>query len=149
MPVEYVPYGDAPFGGTRLERLRVLASTLEAQRFRGRIVVEYTVGDFCLTGSPAEGFDVADPTLPLRKCDIVGNPFDDSLSPAQRQTVDFANFVATLRRRSGGAIAVDTVDAGRRSVVEYPEQTETTTAGAWNTIAAQNNRVEIKVVPAE
>jgi hypothetical protein len=63
--------------------------------------------------------------------------------------VDFANFVATLRRRSGGAIAVDTVDAGRRSVVEYPEQTETTTAGAWNTIAAQNNRVEIKVVPAE
>ena len=148
-PVDYVPYGDVPFGGTRLERLRTLANTLQAQDFRGRIVLQYTVGDFCLTGSPAEGFGVADPMLPLRKCDVVGNPFNDSLSPAQRQTVDFANFAATLRRRSGGAIAVDAVDGGRRSVIEYPEQTETTTAGAWNTVAAQNNRVETRIVPAE
>jgi len=149
VPVEYVPYGDVPFGGLRLNRLRALAAAMEAQRFRGRIVVEYTVGDFCLTGSPAAGFEVADPTLPLRKCDIVGNPFDDALSPAQRQSVDFANFAATLRRRSGGTIVVDVVDGGRRSVVEYPEQTEATVAGAWNTVAAQNNRVEFRVVPAE
>jgi len=149
LPVEYVPYGDVPFGGTRLDRLRALVATLEANQFHGRIVVEYSVGDFCLTGSPSVGFDVADPSVQLRKCDIVGNPFDDALSPAQHQSVDFANFVATLKRRSGGAIAVDTVNAGRRSVVEYPEQTETTTAGAWNTVAAQNNRVEIRVVPAE
>jgi CheY-like chemotaxis protein len=148
-PVDYVPYGDAPFGGTRLEHLRTLASTLQAQGFRGKIVLQYTAGDFCLTGSPTEGFTVADPMLPLRKCDIVGNPFHDSLSPAQRQTVDFANFVATLRRRSGGALIVEAVDAGRRSTVEYPEQTETTTAGAWNTVAAQNNRVETRVVPEE
>jgi CheY-like chemotaxis protein len=148
-PVDYVPYGDVPFGGTRLEHLRTLASTLLAQQFRGRIVLEYSVGDFCLTGSPAEGFDVADPSLPLKNCDIVGNPFDDALSAAQRQTVDFANFAATLRRRSGGAIVVETIDAGRRSVVEYPEQTESTTAGTWNTVAAQNNRVETRVVSAE
>jgi hypothetical protein len=149
VPVEYVPYGDVPFGGMRLNRLRALAAAMEAQRFRGRIVVEYTVGDFCLTGSPTEGFDVADPTLPLRKCDIVGNPFDDSLSQAQRQSVDFANFVGTLGRRSGGAITVDVVEGGRRSVIEYPEQTQATVAGAWNTVAAQNNRVEFRVVPAE
>jgi CheY-like chemotaxis protein len=148
-PVDYVPYGDPPFGGTRLEHLRTLANTLQAQDFRGKIVLQYTVGDFCLTGNPGEGFEVADPTLLLRKCDIVGNPFHDSLSPAQRQTVDFANFAATLRRRSGGAIVVEVVDAGRSSRVAYPEQTETTTAGAWNTIAAQNNRVETRVVPAE
>ena len=147
--VDYVPYGDVPFGGTRLEHLRTLVSTLQAQGFRGTIVLEYSVGDFCLTGSPAVGFDVADPSLPLRKCDIVGNPFDDALSPAQRQTVNFANFAATLRRRSGGAITVDAVDAGRRSAIEYPEQTETTTAGTWNTIAAQNNRVETRVVATE
>jgi CheY-like chemotaxis protein len=148
-PVDYVPYGDVPFGGTRLERLRTLAATLLAQGFRGRIVLEYSVGDFCLTGSPADGFDVADPLLPLKKCDIVGNPFDDSLSPAQRQTVDFANFAATLHRRSSGTITVDAIDAGRRSVIAYPEQTETTTAGAWNTVAAQNNRVETRVVSVE
>ena len=146
--VEYVPYGDVPFAGTRLEALRTIAAAMEASHKRGRIVLEYTVGDFCLTGNPSVGFEVADPSLPLRRCDLVGNPFDDALSPAQRQSVDFANFVATLRRRSGGAISVEVANAGRRGVVEYPEQTEGTTAGAWNTVAAQNNRVDIRVVPA-
>ncbi|NJD31263.1 MAG: hypothetical protein FIB04_05190 [Gammaproteobacteria bacterium] len=122
---------------------------MEAKHFRGRIVLESYVGDFCLAGSPAEGFTVADPALPFQKCEIVGNPFDDSLSPAQRQSVDFANFVASLRQRSGGAIVVETQNAGRRNPVAYPEQAETSTAGAWNTIAAQNNRVEFRVVPAD
>lgn len=146
---EYVPYGDIPFGGARLARLQSLVASLEAQRFRGRIVLEYSVGDFCLAGSQAQGFEVADPSLPIRKCDIVGNPFDDSLSAAQRQAVDFANYVAMLARLSGGAITVETVSAGRRHPVEYPEQTEATTAGTWNTVAAQNNRVDFRVVTAE
>ncbi len=80
---------------------------------------------------------------------MVGNPFDDSLAPAQRQSVDFANFVASLRKRTGGAVVVETVSAGRRNPVEYPEQGEGSTAGAWNTVAAQNNRVEFRVVRAE
>jgi hypothetical protein len=147
--VEYVPYGEAPFANARLERLRRLAAQLEAQRFRGRIVVESYVGDFCLTGSPADGFAVADPALPFQKCDLVGNPFDDTLSPAQRQAVDFANLAASLRQRTAGAIVVETLNAGRRNPVEYPEQAEGSTAGTWNTIAAQNNRVEFRVVPAE
>jgi hypothetical protein len=147
--VEYVPYGEAPFAGTRLERLRSVAARLDPQKFRGRIVVESYVGDFCLTGSPTDGFSVADPTVPFQKCELVGNPFDDSLSPAQRQSVDFANFAASLRQRTGGAIVVETANAGRRNPVEYPEQAEGSTAGAWNTVAAQNNRVEFRVVPAE
>jgi hypothetical protein len=147
--VEYVPYGEVPFANTRLERLQRLATQLEAQKFRGRIVVESYVGDFCLSGSPADGFAVADPALPFQKCDLVGNPFDDTLSPAQRQAVDFANLAASVRQRTGGAIVVETVNAGRRNPVEYPEQADSSTAGAWNTIAAQNNRVEFRVVPAE
>ena len=146
--IEYVPYGDVPFSGARLEALRTIAAAMEASQKRGRIVLEYSVGDFCLTGNPSVGFEVADPSLPRRRCDLVGNPFDNSLSPAQRQTVDFANFVATLKRRTGGAISVEVTNAGRRGVVEYPEQTEGMTAGAWNTVAAQNNRVDIRVVPA-
>jgi hypothetical protein len=146
--VEYVPYGDVPFAGARLEMLRTIAAAMEASQRRGRIVLEYTVGDFCLTGNPSVGFEVADPSLPLRRCDLVGNPFDDGLSAAQRQSVDFANFAATLQRRTGGAITVEVTNAGRRGVVEYPEQAEGTTAGAWNTVAAQNNRVDIRVVPA-
>ena len=147
LAVEYVPYGETPFAQARLERLRGLAATLESQRFAGRIVVESFVGDFCLTGNVGEGFALADAAMLAQKCDLVGNPFDDALPMAQRQSVAFANFAATLRQRTGGAISVEIVNAGRRSPVEYPEQTESTTAGDWNMVAAQNNRVEFRLVP--
>ncbi|MBK6350640.1 MAG: response regulator [Proteobacteria bacterium] len=145
---EYVPYGEAPLAGSRLERLRALASMLETQQFKGRIRVESYVGDFCLGGNANEGFSPADVNLPATKCDLVGNPFDDSLSVAQRQSVDFANFVATLRRRTGGDIQIEVVNGGRSQPVAYPEQEEKSTAGSWNTVAAQNNRVEFHVLPA-
>lgn len=148
LATEYVPYGETPLANARLDRLRGLAATLEAQKFKGRIRIEAFVGDFCLTGNAGEGYSVADTDLPSQKCDLVGNPFEDALSPAQHQSVDFANFAATLRQRTGGAIVVDVVTAGRRSQLAYPEQGEKATAGEWNTIAAQNNRVEFRVIPA-
>jgi len=52
-----------------------------------------------------------------------------------------------LRKRTSGAIVIEIVNAGRRKPVEYPAQDERTTAGDWNVIAAQNNRVEFHVVP--
>ena len=52
---EYVPYGEAPLAGSRLERLRALASMLETQQFKGRIRVESYVGDFCLGGNAERG----------------------------------------------------------------------------------------------
>jgi len=149
LAVEYVPFGETPLANGRLDRLRAVAAPLEAQRARARIIVESYVGDFCLTGSPTEGFTVAEPSVPFQKCDMVGNPYEDSLAPAQRQSVDFANFVASLRKRTAGAVVVETASAGRRNPVEYPEQAEGSTAGAWNTVAAQNNRVEFRVVRGE
>jgi hypothetical protein len=148
LATEYVPYGETPLANNRLDRLRGLAATLEAQRFKGRIRVEAFVGDFCLTGNSGEGYSVADTDLAAQKCDLVGNPFEDSLSPAQHQSVDFANFAATLRQRTGGAIVVEAVNAGRRGQIAYPEQGEKATAGEWNAIAAQNNRVEFRILPA-
>jgi len=148
LAVEYVPYGEAPLANARLERLRIVAATLEGEQFRGRIVVESFIGDFCLSGNAAEGFTVAETTLPTQQCDLVGNPFEDALSPAQRQSVAFANFAATLAQRTAGAITVETVMAGRRNPIEYPEQREGSTAGEWNAVAAQNNRVEFHLIPA-
>jgi hypothetical protein len=147
LAIEYVPYGETPLAGSRLERLRTLTGTLEAQGFSGKIVAESFVGDFCLAGGPGgDGYAVAEPATPLQKCDMMGNPFEDALSPAQRQSIAFANFVSTLRQRSGGAFEIEVESGGRTSPIEYPGQRENTTAGGWNRIAALNNRVEFRAV---
>lgn len=147
---EVVPYGEAPLGGSRLERLREMLAQLRASNFRGKVKVATYVGEFCLTGNGIEGYSMATDDLPVKRCDVVGNPFEDSLPTAQRQSLAFANLVASLRQESGGALTVEVAHGGRRPSVPYPPagQLARVTAGEWNRIAAQNNRVEFATQPA-
>lgn len=147
---EAVPYGETPLSGPRLERLRELISNLKADGFRGKVKVATYVGEFCLTGNGIEGYSVAADETPVKSCDLVGNPFEDSLSEAQRQSLGFANLVSSVRRDSGSALTVEVAHEGRRPSVPYPagDQRTRLTAGEWNKIAAQNNRVEFAAQPA-
>jgi len=98
---------------------------------------------FCLSGNSADGFAPAAANLPLSKCDLIGNPFEDSLSSQQRQSLAFANLIAGVRQRASGAISIDLENGGTsRNSMPYPVRTEGLTAGEWNRVAAANNRVE-------
>lgn len=146
---EPVPYGEAPLAGTRLERLREIVNKLRATGFNGRVRVTTYVGEFCLTGNGIEGYSMAAEDLPTKRCDMVGNPFDESLTTAQRQSVGFANLISTIAQQSGDTLAIEVAYAGRRPSVPYPEgeRLNRATAGEWNRIAAQNNRVEFAAIP--
>jgi CheY-like chemotaxis protein len=141
---EKVPYGEPPLAGARLERLRSLIDDLKANGFRGKVKVAAYVGEFCLTGNGIEGYSIAADDLPVKRCDLVGNPFDDGLTSAQRQSLPFANLLSSLRRQMADAMTIDVDYVGRRPAIPYPEgeQLGKATAGEWNRIAAQNNRVE-------
>jgi CheY-like chemotaxis protein len=147
---ESVPYGEAPLSGARLERLRDMVTKLQSQGFRGRVRVATYVGDFCLTGNGIEGYSMAAEELPIPRCDLRGNPFDDSLTAAQRQSLGFANLVSTIKQQSADTLTIEVAYAGRRPSVPYPEGERLTksTAGEWNRAAAQNNRVEFAALPA-
>ncbi len=140
---ELVPYGEIPFDRGRLDVLRELLTKLEAQGFHGVLKITSFAGLFCLAGSAAEGFTPAPPSLPLSKCELIGNPFEDSLSGQQRQSLAFANLIAGMRQRTGGAITVAIENAGSgRPGTPYPARAESITAGEWNRAAAADNRVE-------
>lgn len=146
---ELVPYGELPFDHSRVEVLRELLGKLEAQGFRGVVKVTSSAGIFCLTGNAADGFAPAAANLPVSKCDLVGNPFEDSLSGQQRQSLSFANLVAGVRQRTAGAINVVTENAASpHAAVAYPPHSDALTAGEWNRAAAANNHVEYTVEPA-
>jgi CheY-like chemotaxis protein len=147
---EPVPYGEAPLAGTRLDRLRDIVNRLRAQNFLGTMRIAMYVGEFCLTGNGIEGYSIAADDLPVKRCDLVGNPFDDSLTNAQRQSVGFANLLSTIKQQAGDSLEIEMSYIGRKPAVPYPEseQLNRFTAGEWNKIAAQNNRVEFVAVPA-
>jgi hypothetical protein len=90
-----------------------------------------------------DGFAPAAANLPASKCDVVGNPFEESLSGQQRQSLAFANLIAGVRQRTAGAITVAIENAGSgRPIAPYPARVDALTAGEWNRAAAANNRVE-------
>ena len=141
--VEPVPYGEIPFDRGRLDVLRDLLVKLEAQGFHGVVKITSLSGLYCLSGNAADGFAPAGVSLPASKCDLVGNPFEESLSGQQRQSLGFANLIAGVRQRTAGAITVAIENAGSaRPNTPYPARVESLTAGEWNRAAAANNRVE-------
>lgn len=142
--VEPVPYGEIPFDRTRIDVLRDFLAKLEAQGFRGVVRITNLAGMFCLSGNAADGYAPAAAGLPLSKCDLIGNPFEESLSGQQRQSLAFANLIAGVRQRALGAITIDLENGGNspRNSMPYPARTESLTAGEWNRAAAANNRVE-------
>ena len=141
--VEPVPYGEIPFDRGRLDVLRDLLAKLEAQGFHGVVKITSLSGLYCLSGNSADGFAPAGANLPASKCDLVGNPFEESLSGQQRQSLGFANLIAGVRQRTAGAITVAIENAGSaRPNTPYPARVESLTAGEWNRAAAANNRVE-------
>jgi len=146
---EPVPYGEAPFDRQRVEMLREVLAKLEAQGFHGVLRVVSSVGLFCLSGNPTDGFTPASPSLPASKCDLVGNPFEESQGGQAHQSLAFANLVAGARQRSGGAFTVALESGGSsHPATAYPSRSDTLTAGDWNRAAQANNRVEFIAEPA-
>jgi CheY-like chemotaxis protein len=140
---EPVPYGEIPFDRGRLEVLRDLLGKLETQGFHGVVKITSLSGLFCLSGNATDGFTPAGAGVLASKCDVVGNPFEESLSGQQRQSLAFANLIAGVRQRTAGAITVAIENGGSaHPSTPYPARNESLTAGEWNRAAAANNRVE-------
>ncbi len=144
--VEPVPYGEIAFDRSRLDVLRDLLMKLESQNFHGVVKITSSAGLFCLSGNPTDGYQPAAPTLPVGRCDLIGNPLDDALSGQQRQSLAFANLVAGVRQRTAGAITVALESIGStHPSTPYPPRSDSLTAADWNKAAAANNRVEFSV----
>jgi hypothetical protein len=144
-----VPYGEIPLALGRLDALHDLLAELEQRPFRGIVEVRTHTGRFCVVGNTSDGYALAPDDLAVSLCDLIGNPFAESLSPAQRQSLAFANLAASVRQRTGGAITVAVLEDYGSTPAAYPDVVPSLTAGQWNEIAARNNRVEFTVVPAE
>jgi CheY-like chemotaxis protein len=140
---EPVPYGEIPFDRARLDTLRDFLTKLETQGFHGVVKITSMSGLFCLSGNGTDGYTPAAASVLAGKCDVVGNPFEESLSGQQRQSLAFANLIAGVRQRTAGAITVAIENAGSaRPGTPYPARIESLTAGEWNRAAAANNRVD-------
>jgi hypothetical protein len=141
-----VPYGADALGGTRLEAVRQLVYRLVKDNASGVVDVKTYAGRFCLVGNSVDGFSLAPDETLFAKCDLVGNPSDDALSPAQHTPLALANLAGDVRHSTRGALQVQSMVGDPAFLAaQYPPQSSELTAGEWNRAASANNRVELRV----
>jgi len=141
-----VPYGADALGGSRLEVMRQMLDRLVTDHVSGVVQIRIFAGRFCLKGDPVNGYALAPGKTPFAQCDVVGNPADDALPPAQRMPLALANLIAGIRDSTHGALDVETSVGDPATLrIPYPPVTDELTAGEWNRAGKANNRVEILV----
>jgi CheY-like chemotaxis protein len=139
-----VPFGEQALAPSRLESIRSLVAQLERAGINGTVRIEIFAGSFCMVGSD-QGYSLAPPATPAVQCEEFANPVGD-VQAGVRQPLTFANFAASVRQRTGGAIELALAQGPReRLAASYPA-VEQATAGQWNAAAQSNNRIEITVV---
>jgi CheY-like chemotaxis protein len=143
-------FREEPFGDRRLTVIYELISRLQALGFKGVVQLHSYLGEFCLAGDEANGYALASPDLPLRDCALFGHPQQQLPSAGEQQSIAFANFLATSPLVNNSDIRIEIISHQFSDPkLEYPSKDSDTTAGAWNRIAAVNNRIEVVLVPEQ
>ncbi len=144
--VVLVPYGQDALGGGRLEVIGKLLNQLTAEKRSASLDVRTYAGRFCLMGNGTDGYSLAPEEMLYSRCDVVGNPSDEALSPAQRTPLALANLIGGVRSSTNGAVSVKLALGDAAQLAQpYPQLVPDLTAGEWNRAAIANNRVEIRV----
>jgi len=138
------------YSDRRLAIIQELVARLAALGFAGVVQLDSHLGEFCLTGNEVDGYTLPPADLPATECTLVGHPLQQLPSLGSRQSIAFANFLATSPLVNNSDISIELIPhLYSRPLAKYPPQHEDVTAYEWNRIAARNNRVEITLIPAE
>ncbi len=141
------PPENLPFDDLRLEQLAGLVERLRELEFRGTVRLIGHVGDFCWQRTGDTGWRLAPDDIPVSRCDRIGLTPDDARTESARQSVAFANFVSLLiLARDPVRVEIEPMGNGRPHR-PYPALAAEPTAGEWNRVARQNQRVTVELVP--
>lgn len=139
---------DVAFSDQRLAIVQELLTRLSSLGFRGNVQLESHLGDFCLTGDEVDGYRMADDGRYMSDCSLIGHPHYQLPTLGERQSIGFANFMATSPLVNGEDIRVEIVNyQNSRPKLPYPPRDAGVSASEWNAVAAANNRVEITLIP--
>ena len=136
------------YSDRRLTILQELITRLKALDYTGTVQLHSHLGEFCLIGDEVNGYTLPPPGLPVTECAMVGHPLQQLPSLGERQSIAFANFLATSPLLQNSGINVELVSHQySRPRAPYPPRHPDVTAYEWNRIGAANNRVEIILLP--
>ena len=139
-------FGSVPLDDARAEEFDVLFRQLAQARFAGTVRIDVHVGRFCMNYGSDGNLELAPPDQPATSCEQVGWPEIEATALGNRQSPAFANTIASAEIENPG-LRVETVSHGSSEPeVGYPPPRYDVTAGDWNTIAGDNQRIGVRLI---
>lgn len=140
-------HDETPLSDARLEWVRGLVARLEAAGMRAVVTLEVHVGEFCLIKDGASYRLPAD-DLPFGDCVVMRLAPEEAAMLGRRQSAAFERFLAE-RTAAHDAVRVEVLSRGiDRPLAPYPDPVNVQTAGEWNRVARDNQRVTFIITPA-
>ncbi|MEW8271755.1 MAG: response regulator [Candidatus Thiodiazotropha taylori] len=138
-------YGERPFDDQRALWLSELVGQLRESGFQGTLELRANHGNFCLRKSAAGELAMAPREMALSEC-VYAVDHRSNNEWLNDQSVAFANYINVELARSGGAVEIILFSNGfDEPLMPYPAAYEASTAGEWNDVAAQNQRIEVSL----
>ncbi|KRT54130.1 response regulator [endosymbiont of Ridgeia piscesae] len=142
-------YRAVPFDDKMVSWLSQALDHLGNAGFRGTLLLEARYGDFCLTGKPDAQLELAADELKGADCLFSRQLSADGSTRNELQSISFTNYINSSPRLSAGPIKVQVKRGGYDTpVVPYPEAREEVSAVKWNQVAARNQRIQVRLLPA-
>jgi len=134
-----------PLDDERATVLTALLAELEEIGFEGTVAVDVHVGRFCMNYGADGVLELAPAAQPAAQCDQVGWPEGEAVTRGQRESLAYANLVTSLTAHNP-RLRIESASHGSTApAAPYPRAGELT-AGAWNAVAAINNRVSVQLL---
>ncbi len=141
------PFGSLPLNDARMSQVRDLVARLTDAGFQGTLQITVHSGEFCIQRDAQGAARLPRANLPLSLCEIRMQAPETAVQIGMNESAAFSRYVAD-NDNSSSPIQISVTSQGSTDpLVPYPQGSNAVTAGDWNRVAAQNQRVEIALVP--
>ncbi len=138
-------FNELPFGDQRALWLSEFVEQLKQAGFKGVIELRAHYGNFCLKKTDGNALVLADPAMAVSEC-LFATDVKGGEAWRNDQSVAFANYLNLELTRSGGEVEILLFSSGFNDPeVPQPPVYEVKSAGDWNQIARQNQRVSVSL----
>lgn len=136
-------FGSPPFNDSHASKVETLLNLLPTMGFNGTIQLTAYFTDFCVSEQNGS-LELANDNLPIEQCQFFSI---DTMSYSELQSLDFSNLLGSTNPNPDINISV-TVLEDLPNGASKPDRSSMKTAGSWNKLIANRNRVEYQLINA-
>ncbi len=145
--IEY-PFDEVALNDKRLPHIEDLIEKAIEANFKGRIVLQTHAGVFCLNIDQMGNYQLADKTVSIANCELIGNYIQPNDETTSHQSLGFVNYLSDTELLREQGIAIEVKSLNRRiELSQYPDRSSLITADKWNQAAQLNNRITVMLEP--